>query len=441
MEKFMADMMSNLYGNPHSASPSSQLSTNRIEDIRLKVLQFFKANPALFDIVFTANATAGIKLVMDAFRDHKGGYSYGYHQDAHTSLVGVRESAIASRCLDDEDVEQWLSSGAFLVEDGLKSGANLFAYPAQSNMDGRRLPLSWIPRARSSSVISPTYTLLDASAFVSTAQLDLSNADTAPDFTVLSFYKMFGFPDLGALIVRKESGAILKERKYFGGGTVDVVLCNKEQWHAPKGDSLHERLEDGSLPFHSILALDAAIDVHKTLYGSMEQIAQHTAFLAQRLYDGLMSLRHANSDPVCEMYSHAPAFKKSGKSQGPIIAFNLRNSQGAWVSNTEVEKLAAVRKFHVRSGGLCNPGGVAACLGLEPWEMRKNFSGMSNITLVFNFSAMMRQPWYLMLLESSLLTACGDSWLQMWCRNRHIFREDYRRNSRKHWRYVHDERR
>jgi len=370
----MADMMSNLYGNPHSASPSSQLSTNRIEDIRLKVLQFFKANPALFDIVFTANATAGIKLVMDAFRDHKGGYSYGYHQDAHTSLVGVRESAIASRCLDDEDVEQWLSSGAFLVEDGLKSGANLFAYPAQSNMDGRRLPLSWIPRARSSSVISPTYTLLDASAFVSTAQLDLSNADTAPDFTVLSFYKMFGFPDLGALIVRKESGAILKERKYFGGGTVDVVLCNKEQWHAPKGDSLHERLEDGSLPFHSILALDAAIDVHKTLYGSMEQIAQHTAFLAQRLYDGLMSLRHANSDPVCEMYSHAPAFKKSGKSQGPIIAFNLRNSQGAWVSNTEVEKLAAVRKFHVRSGGLCNPGGVAACLGLEPWEMRKNFS-------------------------------------------------------------------
>ena len=206
----MADMMSNLYGNPHSASPSSQLSTNRIEDIRLKVLQFFKANPALFDIVFTANATAGIKLVMDAFRDHKGGYSYGYHQDAHTSLVGVRESAIASRCLDDEDVEQWLSSGAFLVEDGLKSGANLFAYPAQSNMDGRRLPLSWIPRARSSSVISPTYTLLDASAFVSTAQLDLSNADTAPDFTVLSFYKMFGFPDLGALIVRKESGAILK---------------------------------------------------------------------------------------------------------------------------------------------------------------------------------------------------------------------------------------
>ncbi|KAH9221516.1 molybdenum cofactor sulfurase [Leptodontidium sp. 2 PMI_412] len=374
MERFMSDMMSNLYGNPHSASPSSQLSTNRIEDTRLKVLQFFNADPSAFDIVFTANATAGIKLVMEAFRDSKGGFNYGYHQDAHTSLVGVRENARASRCLDDEDVEHWLSASESLVEENSESAVNLFAYPAQSNLDGRRLPLSWIPRARNSSAVSQTYTLLDVSAFVSTAQLDLGDADTAPDFTVLSFYKIFGFPDLGALIVRKESGAILKERKYFGGGTVDVVLCNKEQWHAPKGDSLHESLEDGSLSFHSILTLDAAIDVHKTLYGSMERIAQHTAFLAQKLFDGLASLRHANSEPVCQIYSQRFASKTTAKIQGPIVAFNLRNSKGAWVSNTELEKLAAVRKFHIRSGGLCNPGGVAACLGLEPWEMRKNFS-------------------------------------------------------------------
>ncbi|CZS94666.1 probable Molybdenum cofactor sulfurase [Rhynchosporium agropyri] len=374
MERFMCDMMSNLYGNPHSASPSSQLSTNRIEDIRLKVLHFFNADPSMFDLVFTANATAGIKLVMDAFRDVEHGFNYGYHRDAHTSLVGVREIARASQCLDDGDVENWLLGAGSLVEGGPQLAVEIFAYPAQSNMDGRRLPLSWIPRARNSSMVSPAYTILDASAYVSTAQLNLSNADTAPDFTVLSFYKIFGFPDLGGLIVRKESGDILKERKYFGGGTVDVVVCGKEQWHASKGDSFHERLEDGSLPVHSILALDAAIDVHKKLYGSMERIAQHTAFLAQRLYNGLVSLRHANSEPVCQIYSQGFASEMPISSQGPIVAFNLRNSKGAWISNTEFEKLAVVRKFHVRSGGLCNPGGVAACLNLEPWEMRKNFS-------------------------------------------------------------------
>jgi molybdenum cofactor sulfurtransferase len=368
-------MMSNLYGNPHSASPSSQLSTNRIEDIRLKALRFFNADPDEFDLIFVPNATAGIKLVMEALRDCDGGFKYGYHRDAHTSLIGVRENATSSRCLVDAEVESWLSGKKDLVDEDASSKISLFGYPAQSNMDGRRLPLCWASRAREgNSPTATTYTLLDASAFVSTTQLDLSNANQAPDFIVLSFYKIFGFPDLGALIIRKESGAILRERRYFGGGTVDMVLCVKEQWHVPKAQSLHESLEDGTLPFHNILALDAAISSHKQLYGTMDQISKHTAFLAQKLHDGLAALRHSNSEPVCLMHSHGFRSKSSSHMQGAIVAFNLKTSHGAWVSNTEFEKLAAVRKFHVRSGGLCNPGGVAACLSLEPWEMRRNFS-------------------------------------------------------------------
>jgi molybdenum cofactor sulfurtransferase len=375
MERFTADMMGNLFGNPHSASGSSQLSTDRIEDIRLKTLRFFNADPDEFDLIFMANATAGIKLVMEALRECDGGYNYGYHRDAHTSLIGVRENAVSSRCLVDTDVECWLSGKESFVDEDTNSKINLFAYPAQSNMDGRRLPLSWASRTRqTNNSAHTTYTLLDASAFVSTAQLNLGDASHAPDFTVLSFYKMFGFPDLGALIVRKESGAILQERRYFGGGTVDLVLCIKEQWHVPKAQALHESLEDGTLPFHNILALDAAIATHKHLYGTMNQISKHTAFLARRLYDGLAALRHANSRPVCVMHSDGFSSTSALDLQGPIIAFNLKNSHGAWVSNTEFEKLAAVRKFHIRSGGLCNPGGVAACLNLEPWEMRRNFS-------------------------------------------------------------------
>ncbi|KAH8602850.1 molybdenum cofactor sulfurase [Bisporella sp. PMI_857] len=367
MEKYMADMMGNLYGNPHSGSPSSQLSTDRVEDIRLKVLRFFKADPEYFDVVFVANATAGIKLVMDAFRGRDAGFNYKYHFTAHTSLVGVRENAVSSTCLDDKDVEDWLSGG--LQE---KNGRlNLFAYPAQSNLDGRRLPMSWARRAHN---LDNTYSLLDASAFVSTSQLDLSEASEAPDFTVLSFYKIFGFPDLGALIVRKESGTILQERKYFGGGTVDVVLCIKEQWHAPKTQSLHDSLEDGTLAFHSIISLDAAIETQKKLYGSMDQIAKHTTQLAHRLYNGLASLKHSNSKPVCKLHSKVPSSGSKFPNQGPVVAFNLRNSHGAWISNTEFEKLAYVRNFHIRTGGLCNPGGIASSLNLQAWEMKRNFS-------------------------------------------------------------------
>ncbi|KAI1044863.1 hypothetical protein LB505_005197 [Fusarium chuoi] len=50
----------------------------------------------------------------------------------------------------------------------------------------------------------------------------------APDFTCLSFYKIFGFPDLGALVVRRASGHILNLRRYFGGGTIAQLSPSKD---------------------------------------------------------------------------------------------------------------------------------------------------------------------------------------------------------------------
>lgn len=216
-------MIGNLYGNPHSASNSSQMTTRRIEDIRLRLLGLFKADPDDFDVVFVANATAGIKLVMEAFRDQDEGYWYGYHRDAHTSLIGVRETATQHRCFTtDTEVSAW-------VEEEGTAGPRLglFAYPAQSNMNGRRLPLDWTRRIRARKQ-GAVYTLLDAAALVSTSPLDLSDANSAPDFTVMSLYKIFGFPDLGALIIRKAAGSIFDRRHYFGGGTVEMVVSDHD---------------------------------------------------------------------------------------------------------------------------------------------------------------------------------------------------------------------
>ncbi|KAK3341632.1 pyridoxal phosphate-dependent transferase [Lasiosphaeria hispida] len=374
MDRFAQDMTANLFGNPHSASASSQLSTSRIEDIRLRVLQFFNADPLEFDVVFVANATAGIKLVVEAMRALPGSFDYAYHQSSHTSLVGVREEARSSVCLDDRQVEDWAASVSLFQGNG-EDVPTLFAYPAQSNMDGRRFPLAWADKLRRDSTSGKRiYTLLDAAALVSSSPLDLSCADTAPDFIVLSFYKIFGFPDLGALIVRREAEDVFASRRYFGGGTVDMVVSVKEQWHASKNHFVHERLEDGTLPMHSIIALDTALDVHRQLFGSMPNVAAHTLFLSRRLYGGLKFLRHGNGEPVCTIYSPDPNSQTGAHGTGPVVAFNIRNSLGAWVSLTEVEKLASLKQFHVRTGGVCNPGGIASVLGLEPWEMKTNFS-------------------------------------------------------------------
>src|SRR5271167_1718436 len=79
------DLTTNLFSNPHSRSPSSVNTTNRIGSIRLRVLELFNANPDLFDVVFVANATAGIKLIADGFCGFRGGFRYNYLRDSHTS--------------------------------------------------------------------------------------------------------------------------------------------------------------------------------------------------------------------------------------------------------------------------------------------------------------------------------------------------------------------
>ncbi|KAI1390314.1 PLP-dependent transferase [Hypoxylon trugodes] len=379
VDKFAADMTSNLFGNPHSASLSSQTSTSRIEDIRLRALQFFNADPSEFDLVFVANATAGIKLVTEAFRGNPIGFDYLYHQACHTSLVGVREESASNRCVDDVAINNWIDGTHPDTEFGSDDRPLLFAYPAQSNMDGSRFLLDWSDKPRRIEAASgrQVFTLLDAAAFAATSPLDLSDSETAPDFTVLSFYKLFGFPDLGGLIVRRQATSVFQYRKYFGGGTVDMVVCLKEQWHMPKTQALHESLEDGTLPVHNIIALDAALEVHRQLFTSMKDVSSHTSLLSQRLHDGLATLKHSNGQPVCAMYSKPSLVSKrlgSTLGNGPVVAFNLRNHLGTWISLAEFEKLAVLKRFHVRTGGLCNPGGIANSLNLKPWEMKKNFS-------------------------------------------------------------------
>ena len=231
-------------------------------------------------------------------------------------------------------------------------------------------------RIRKSFHKAATYTLLDAAALASTAPLDLSDTATSPDFVALSFYKIFGFPNIGALLVRKDSGHVLQSRKYFGGGTVDMIITIQDTWHAKKEGSLHDRLEDGTLPFHSIFALDHAMSVHERLYGPnpMKFISHHTAQLGKMLYDGLASLKHSNGKPLCKIYKDDAAVYGDPSLQGATIAFNVVGADGQLVGYEDVEEAADERNIFVRSGSLCNPGGMATYLEWSSPEMRAAYA-------------------------------------------------------------------
>ncbi len=195
-----------------------------------------------------------------------------------------------------------------------------------------------------------------------------ANPEAAPDFVCVSFYKIFGFPDLGALVVRRDSGHILALRKYFGGGTVSMVSTVGEAWHTSKGlegamggagaeeyhgGALHEGLEDGTLPFHSIIALGEAIDVHSELYGSMESISAYTTALSRRMYVGMRGLRYGNGHPLCKVYEDEDGGTAYGdpERQGATIAFNIFRADGGYEPYATVERLANERGVYVRSGG------------------------------------------------------------------------------------------
>ncbi|RYP82016.1 hypothetical protein DL770_005699 [Monosporascus sp. CRB-9-2] len=393
VDAFAHKMVTNLYGNPHSENSPAKLSGDVVDQVRLKTLKFLGANPDSFDLIFVANATAGIKLVGECFRDlaektREQKFWYGYHKDAHTSIVGVRELTRGNHhCFEtDQEVEGWLrrpeASRADRYHASAGCGLGLFAYPGQSNMTGRRLPLSWAGSMRRSRYLQNTYTLLDAAALAMTAPMDavFGDPDLAPDFTCLSLYKIFGFPDLGALVVRKESGHILTLRRYFGGGTVTMVSTfGEEVWHRSKGlqaptYELHEGLEDGTLPFHSILALGEAIDVHRRLYDSMRAVSDHTSCLTARLYHGMASLRHANGQPICHIYNEDHGAFGDPARQGSVVAFNVLGADGQYVPYSDVERLANDAGIYIRSGGVCNPGGIFTMLGYEPWMTERALS-------------------------------------------------------------------
>jgi selenocysteine lyase/cysteine desulfurase len=202
-------------------------------------LAFFNASPEDWVVIFTANATQALKLVGESYPFGPGG-EYLLTFDNHNSVNGIREFARARQSpatyipvvLPDMRVDN-----AELVRhlDRAKpDGANLFAYPAQSNFSGVQHPLDWIEiaHARGWDV------LLDAASFTPTNRLDLDRWQ--PDFVVQSFYKIFGYPTgVGCLLARRAALSKLR-RPWFAGGTISVASVQGDKYYLAEGEAAFE---------------------------------------------------------------------------------------------------------------------------------------------------------------------------------------------------------
>jgi molybdenum cofactor sulfurtransferase len=334
----------NLLGNPHSGSPASARTTTLVERARRAVLDYFNAAGG-YTAVFTANATAALKLVGESYPFAAGG-RYLLSFDNHNSVNGIREFAQARGATIDyvplalPDLR--LDRDRMSAELGVvsASGPNLLAFPAQSNFSGVKHPLDLVDEAQARG----WDVLLDAAAFVPTNRLDLGVV--RPNFVCVSFYKMFGYPTgVGCLLIRNDALSRLN-RPWFAGGTVNFATVQGRQHILSRGEA---GFEDGTLNYLSIPAIEIGL-LHLQRTG-IDTIQTRVRCLTAWLLQHLLALRHGNGRHMVRIYGPATTVMRGG-----TITLNLYDPDGHLVDYRRVEELASDQQISLRTGCFCNPG-------------------------------------------------------------------------------------
>lgn len=361
-------------GNPHSRNPSSRSATEVVERARRRILEFFNADPAEYEVIFTLNASGALKVVGEAY-PFRPESTFRLTADNHNSVNGIREFAKAHGAevrylrlgtdLRIDDLEEQLAGAD-------RSVPNLFAYPAQSNFSGVKHPLEWIEVARELGYD----VLLDAAAFAPTTRLDLG--EYSPDYVTISFYKMFGFPTgVGTLLARKSALARL-HRPWFGGGTVRFVSAQNQVRILYTNAAA---FEDGTLNFLSLAAIPEGLAFMEGI--GMERINRHVMRLTSTLLTELQALRHDNGRPLALIYGPTGT-----EGRGGTVAFNLLDAEGAVIDCRLVEEAASAANVSLRTGYFCNPGAAETSFELPEDEARRCYDELAGDTFTLKqFSA------------------------------------------------------
>jgi molybdenum cofactor sulfurtransferase len=352
-----------IFGNPHSANPTSLLSTQLIDSARLAVLQFFHADPDEYTVIFTQNASGALKLVGEAY-PFEPDSRYLLTFDNHNSVNGIREFAHAKGagvtyiplCPPDMRVDE--GSLDACLEMAAPKKNNLFSYPAQSNFSSVQHPLEWIERAHAKG----WDVLLDAAAFVPTNQLHLGKVK--PDFVPISFYKLFGYPTgVGCLLARRLALQKLR-RPWFAGGTITVASVQGDKYYladAPAG------FEDGTVDFLNIPAVEIGLKHIRSI--GYETIHERVHTLVGWLLDNLSAMKHSTGTSLVRVYGPLTTGQRGG-----AVTANFFDREGGLIDHRFIEQEAGKHKISLRTGCFCNPGAGEIALDLSKPELAACFN-------------------------------------------------------------------
>jgi selenocysteine lyase/cysteine desulfurase len=364
--RFLAD---SVLGNPHSHNPTAQFATELADEARQDVLRFFNASPEEYDVVFTANASAAIKLVGEAYPfDSNSCYLMTY--DNHNSINGVREYAAKAGArihyvpVLRPDLRVDESHLEWALHEPKECSAKLFAYPAQSNFSGVQHSLDWVNVAHRAG----WDVLCDCAAFTPTNPLDLSVVK--PEYVPVSFYKLFGYPTgVGALIARHAALEKLR-RPWFSGGTIYIVSVRNGWFHRAPG---HVGFEDGTIDYASLPAVSLGIR-HLERVG-VDLVHERVDALTGLLLEKMTGLRHGSGERLVRIFGPEDAEERGG-----TISFGLFDAAGHVFDVDEVERLAGAELISLRTGCFCNPGDREVAHGIDEIELGPCFADGAPVT-------------------------------------------------------------
>ncbi len=370
LQKHLTLLQNQVFGNPHSANPTSQAMTQLVENSRDYLLHYLNASPEEYIAVFTLNASNALKLVGEAY-PFAPGSQYLLAFDNHNSVNGIREfahtkgAAFTYAPLTTPDLRLDQTRLQQLLETADPQHHNLFAYPAQSNYSGVKHPLEWIERAHAQG----WDVLLDAAAFLPTNRLDLSQVK--PDFVSMSFYKMFGYPTgIGALLVRKQVLGKL-HRPWFAGGTVNFASAQGRVHYLSPNEA---GFEDGTVNYLGIPAVKIGLQ-HLESVG-VERIGERVRCLTGWLLQQLLEMKHSNGRFMVRIYGPTTTEMRGG-----TVTLNFYDPDGHLLDYRRIEELANQEGISLRTGCFCNPGAGETAEGLTPEDMLAGYAESANMTL------------------------------------------------------------
>ena len=381
LQNFSNNLHENLFGNTHSESQSAELSSETIDTVRSQILELLDTNISEYTVVFTYSQFHSMKLLTESFPFSENS-TFMYTSNSNSNILGLRSFAERKKAKiqmvdlnqiinpnshfqkfpdikkmikqeskeeeeNDANIAKNTNSNAVLIKK-LNVTMNLLTIPLVDEFDGTVMTEEQMKHISiPSNIPGKTAIMVDASLYLQNHHLSLSS--TPFHAVALSFERIFGFPNIGCLLIHNSLLQLLA-KPYFGGGTLVYALTVSS--YEKLRLSPQDRFEDGSLPFLSIASIDCDFNL---FYNDLKisRISNHISELIEYLYGQLTELRHSNGSPLITIYTNQEQKLLYNQS---IISFNILDTKAEIIPWQKVVDSASNNDIYIAGGCFSTPG-------------------------------------------------------------------------------------